>query len=157
MILNPGRKILFWAGVYLTAQFTYVLFDRLYTNWLVWQGVNGAFDFWDVQLGLLPIVAAEVVAVVAAALMVVWNFWARARPAAEVTYLFWIGLAIMAFFGPTLVTGLAYYARGYSAGGYPFEMWLQPLVPVVVGFLMVLTAWGMTIARLNRKPVPAST
>ena len=157
MISNPGRKVLFWAGVYLTAQFAYVLFDRLYTNWLVWQSIGGAFDFWDVQLGLLPIVAAEVLAVVAAALLVVWNFWARAKPATEVSYLFWIGLTIMAFFGPTLVTGLAFYARGFSPGGYPFEMWLQPAVPFVVGLLMVLTALGMTITRLNRKVVPAAT
>ncbi len=157
MISMPGRKVLFWAAVYLTAQFAYVLFDRLYSNWLIWRDIGGAFGFWDVQLGLAPIVAGEVLAVVAAALMIVWNFRARARPATEVTYLFWVGLAIMAFFGPTLVTGLAYSARGFSPGGPSFEMWLQPAVPFVVGLLMVLTALGMTIRRLNRKPVPAAT
>src|SRR5437762_1687140 len=100
MISMPGRKVLFWAAVYLTAQFAYVLFDRLYSNWLIWRDIGGAFGFWDVQLGLAPIVAGEVLAVVAAALMIVWNFRARARPATEVTYLFWVGLAIMAFSGP---------------------------------------------------------
>ena len=156
MISNPGRKVLFWAGVYLTAQFAYVLFDRLYTSWLLWQSIR-ALGFWDMQLGLAPIVAGEVLAVAAAAIMVIWNFWARTKPATEVTYLFWIGLTIMAFFGPTLVTGLAFYARGYSPGGYSFEMWLQPAVPFVVGLMMVLTALGMTIMRLNRRPVPAAT
>ena len=156
MISNPGRKVLFWAGVYLTAQFAYVLFDRLYTSWLLWQSIS-ALGFWDMQLGLAPIVAGEVLAVAAAAIMVIWNFWVRTKPATEVTYLFWIGLTIMAFFGPTLVTGLAFYARGYSPGGYSFEMWLQPAVPFVVGLMMVLTALGMTIMRLNRRPVPAAT
>ena len=156
MISNPGRKVLFWAGVYLTAQFAYVLFDRLYTSWLLWQSIS-TLGFWDMQLGLAPIVAGEVLAVAAAAIMVIWNFWVRTKPATEVTYLFWIGLTIMAFFGPTLVTGLAFYARGYSPGGYSFEMWLQPAVPFVVGLLMVLTALGMTITRLNRKVVPAAT
>jgi hypothetical protein len=156
MISNPGRKVLFWAGVYLTAQFAYVLFDRLYTSWLLWQSIS-TLGFWDMQLGLAPIVAGEVLAVAAAAIMVIWNFWVRTKPATEVTYLFWIGLTIMAFFGPTLVTGLAFYARGYSPGGYSFEMWLQPAVPFVVGLMMVLTALGMTIMRLNRRPVPAAT
>jgi len=156
MISNPGRKVLFWAGVYLTAQFAYVLFDRLYTSWLLWQSIS-SLGFWDMQLGLAPIVAGEVLAVAAAAIMVIWNFWVRTKPATEVTYLFWIGLTIMAFFGPTLVTGLAFYARGYSPGGYSFEMWLQPAVPFVVGLMMVLTALGMTIMRLNRRPVPAAT
>jgi len=156
MISNPGRKVLFWAGVYLTAQFAYVLFDRLYTSWLLWQSIS-SLGFWDLQLGLAPIVAGEVLAVAAAAIMVIWNFWVRTKPATEVTYLFWIGLTIMAFFGPTLVTGLAFYARGYSPGGYSFEMWLQPAVPFVVGLMMVLTALGMTIMRLNRRPVPAAT
>ena len=156
MISNPGRKVLFWAGVYLTAQFAYVLFDRLYTSWLLWQSIS-TLGFWDMQLGLAPIVAGEVLAVAAAAIMVIWNFWVRTKLATEVTYLFWIGLTIMAFFGPTLVTGLAFYARGYSPGGYSFEMWLQPAVPFVVGLMMVLTALGMTIMRLNRRPVPAAT
>jgi hypothetical protein len=156
MISNPGRKVLFWAGVYLTAQFAYVLFDRLYTSWLLWQSIS-TLGFWDMQLGLAPIVAGEVLAVAAAAIMVIWNFWVRTKPATEVTYLFWIGLTIMAFFGPTLVTGLAFYARGYSPGGYSFEMWLQPAVPFVVGLMMVLTALGMTIMRLNRRPVAAAT
>jgi len=156
MISNPGRKVLFWAGVYLTAQFAYVLFDRLYTSWLLWQSIS-ALGFWDMQLGLAPIVAGEVLAVAAAAIMVIWNFWVRTKPATEVTYLFWIGLTIMAFFGPTLVTGLAFYARGYSPGGYSFEMWLQPAVPFVVGLMMVLTALGMTIMRLNRRPVAPAT
>ena len=156
MISNPGRKVLFWAGVYLTAQFAYVLFDRLYTSWLLWQSIS-ALGFWDMQLGLAPIVAGEVLAVAAAAIMVIWNLWARTKPATEVTYLFWIGLTIMAFFGPTLVTGLAFYARGYSPGGYSFEMWLQPAVPFVVGLMMVLTALGMTIMRLNRRPVAPAT
>ena len=156
MISNPGRKVLFWAGVYLTAQFAYVLFDRLYTSWLLWQSIS-TLGFWDMQLGLAPIVAGEVLAVAAAAIMVIWNFWVRTKPATEVTYLFWIGLTIMAFFGPTLVTGLAFYARGYSPGGHSFEMWLQPAVPFVVGLMMVLTALGMTIMRLNRRPVPAAT
>ena len=156
MISNPGRKVLFWAGVYLTAQFAYVLFDRLYTSWLLWQSIS-SLGFWDMQLGLAPIVAGEVLALAAAAIMVIWNFWVRTKSATEVTYLFWIGLTIMAFFGPTLVTGLAFYARGYSPGGYSFEMWLQPAVPFVVGLMMVLTALGMTIMRLNRRPVPAAT
>jgi len=156
MISNPGRKVLFWAGVYLTAQFAYVLFDRLYTSWLLWQSIS-SLGFWDMQLRVAPIVAGEVLAVAAAAIMVIWNFWVRTKPATEVTYLFWIGLTIMAFFGPTLVTGLAFYARGYSPGGYSFEMWLQPAVPFVVGLMMVLTALGMTIMRLNRRPVPAAT
>ena len=114
-------------------------------------------DVVEQLLGLAPIVAGEVLAVAAAAIMVIWNFWVRTKPATEVTYLFWIGLTIMAFFGPTLVTGLAFYARGYSPGGYSFEMWLQPAVPFVVGLMMVLTALGMTIMRLNRRPVPAAT
>jgi len=152
MIQNPGRKVVFWAGVFIGALFSYVLFDRLYTHslaWLLFQGIGRTSGFWDTQLDLIPIVVGAYLAVVAAALMIVWNFRARRKPATDVTYLFWIGLMIMAFFGPSLVVGLKYIGGSYLRS-YPFDLWL-----FVVGLQMVVTALGTTITRLNRRPTPA--
>ena len=77
------------------------------------------------------------------------DFRARRKPATDVTYLFWIGLMIMAFFGPSLVVGLKYIGGSYLRS-YPFDLWL-----FVVGLQMVVTALGTTITRLNRRPTPA--
>ena len=144
--------------MYLTALFAYGLFDRLYVNWLVWQNglPYGSGGFWDVQLGLVPIVFGETLAVVAGAAMLVWNFRSRTKPATEVTYLFWVGLAIMAYFGPQLVVGLTYLTLNGGLGGWPFEMWLQPAVPFLVGAVMMLSALSMTLSQRKPSPVAAA-
>lgn len=159
MLPNAGRKVLLWAGVFLTGYFAYVLFDRLYVAWLTWQSVlpyGGTGGFWDVELGLAPIVAGEALALAAAAAMLAWNARSRARPTTEATYLFWAGLGVMAYFGSQLVVGLTRAALPFSEGGYAFEMWLQPAVPFVIGLLMVVTAIGQTVSARRRSALPAA-
>lgn len=155
MLENAGRKVLFWASVYLTALLAYGLFERLYSDWLVSQSLPPGWGFWNVELGLAPIVVGQALAVVAGAVMALWNFRSRTRPATEVTYLFWVGLAIMAYVGPQLVIGVTYTVLGFNyGGGWPFEQWARPAVPFFVGIVMVLTAVGHTIS--HRKPSPVA-
>ncbi len=158
MVPNAGRKALFWAGVFLTGYFAYVLFDRLYVNWLVWQGMlpyAGATNFWDVQFGLLPIVAGEAIALAGGVAMVLWNVRMRREPTTEATYLFWAGLGVMAYFGPLVVTGITMAAAVWT--GWTFEAWLQPAVPLAIGLVMVLVAIMKTVSLRRKEPLAASS
>lgn len=158
MIPNAGRKVLVWASVFLTGYFAYALFDLVYVNWLVWQGglPYGGAGFWDVQLGFVPILAGATLALAAAVTMLLWNLRSPNRPTTEVTYLLWVGLGVMAFFGSQLVHALAYLAAGFTPGGWSFETWLQPAVPFVIGLVMVLTALGKSVSRKQPGTVPAA-
>ncbi len=156
MLENAGRKVLFWASLYLTALLAYGLFERLYSDWLVSHSLPPGWGYWNVELGMVPIVVGQALAVVAGAVMSLWNFRSRKLPATEATYLFWVGIAIMAYFGPQFVIGVTYAMLGFNpGGGWPFEQWVRPAVPFFVGIVIVLTAVGKTISQRKPRPVPA--
>ncbi len=155
---NAGRKALLWGSVFLTGYFATILFERLYLTWLVWQGglpYGGTPNFWDTEYGLEPIVAGEILALAAAVAMVAWNFRSRRETTTEATYLFWVGLGVMAYFGSLLVVGLT--MAGASWSGWTFENWLEPAVPFVIGLSMVVVAIGQTISRHSKERLAATS